>query len=135
MAVEIKEMSHISKIIHVGRKIARIIRERPGNSKIIVDSFQNELIASIKHQCDCEAGLDTPYKKPLNEAALTYIKNMNMDWIYVHHSVINSQLIQNAHQKGLKVMAYTVNSVELINQWSTDELPDGIITDNINVTY
>ena len=130
MLIEVKEISHISRILYGGRVISRLIKERPGNKQVIVDSFQEDLISSIKNQCDCEAGLDTPFKKQLDEEALNYVKNMGMDWVYVHHSVINSEFVKKAHEAGLKVMAYTVNSSSIIEEWNKGQLPDGVITDN-----
>jgi len=53
----------------------------------------------------------------------------------VHQSVIDQELIRNAHDNGLKVMAYTINSPETVESWIANQLPDGIIIDDINIMY
>ena len=53
----------------------------------------------------------------------------------MHKNVIDQVLIKNAHNNGLKVMAYTVNSPETVESWIANQLPDGIITDDINIMY
>ncbi len=131
--VEVKAPKHISNILHMGREVARLVRLYQGSNKIIVDSFHDELITSIKQQCDCETGLDAPFKQPLNEEALEYIKSKNMDWVYLHYSVATPETISMAHAAGLKVMVYTVNDASIISQWSQDKMPDGIITDDMSI--
>lgn len=135
MLIDVKPVFHIQEILHITREVSRIINEKKDKKRIIVDSFHDTIARSIKNQCNCEVGYDTPYQKKLSEADLRYYKNMGMDWIYVHYSVIDSQLIQNAHLLGLKVMAYTVNSDGIVDDWRKAELPDGIITDNEKIVY
>jgi phosphoglycerol transferase MdoB-like AlkP superfamily enzyme/glycerophosphoryl diester phosphodiesterase len=133
MLVEIKPVPHISYILHLGREVSRIIRERKGDGEIIVDSFNETIASSIKNQCECEVGIDAPYmKKPGEEDFLDYQK-AGFNWVYLHFSVIDKELIQKAHNYGLKVMAYTVNSSDIINEWYETELPDGVITDDMGI--
>ncbi len=131
--VEVKAPEHISNILHMGREVARLVRLYSGSNKIIVDSFHDELITSIKQQCDCETGLDAPFKVPLNKEALDYIKSKNMDWVYLHYSVATPETISLAHTVGLKVMVYTVNTSEILSQWRHTTMPDGIITDDMSI--
>ncbi len=133
MLIEVKVPEHISDILHLGREVARLIRKYQGKKRIIVDSFNDELITSIKNQCNCETGLDAPFKARLDKPALEYIKAMNMDWVYLHHSVATPEVIAYAHEMGLKVMAYTVNDKSVIERWLSTELPDGIITDYLEI--
>lgn len=133
MLIEVKAPEHISDILHLGREVARLVRTYRNDKKIIVDSFHDELITSIKKQCLCETGLDAPFKAMLDREALEYIKSMNMDWVYLHHSVVTADVLQQAHATGLKVMAYTVNDASVIRRWGMKALPDGIITDDIAI--
>ena len=80
----------------------------------------------MKLYCDCETGWDTPFQKPVTDDMLKFALEMNMQWIYVHHKVFNSDLLERAHKKGLKVMVYTVNDKNELNGVQ----PDGIITDS-----
>lgn len=135
MLIDVKPVVQVPQILHITREVSRIINEKKDKKRIIVDSFHDTIARSIKNQCDCEVGLDTPYQEKLSNSDLIYYKKMGMDWIYVHYSVIDQKLIQNAHLLGLKVMAYTVNSTDIIESWKKTELPDGIITDNENLIY
>ncbi|MCZ6804944.1 MAG: glycerophosphodiester phosphodiesterase [Proteobacteria bacterium] len=135
LLVEIKPPREISKTMHISREVARIIRDKPSGKKIIVDSFNGVIVDSVKRHCQCEVGIDTPYGEKISLADLQQFKKSNIDWIYVHYSVIDQVLIRNAHDNGLKVMAYTVNLPETIELWKANQLPDGIITDDINIMY
>jgi len=135
MLIELKSVVRIQEILHITREVSRIINEKKNKKRIIVDSFHDTIARSIKNQCDCEVGLDAPFMEKLSELDLKYYKKMGMDWIYVHYSVIDQELMRTAHLLGLKVMAYTVNSSAIIDNWKKTELPDGIITDNEEMKY
>ncbi|MBT8370097.1 MAG: glycerophosphodiester phosphodiesterase, partial [Deltaproteobacteria bacterium] len=131
-AIEIKSQRMIDKNLVLNRKILDLIRDNPLKHKIIVDSFNALSAEFIKTRCDCQVGLDTPYRKQLSKEMLEAIRFAGLDWIYVHFSVIDEKLIENAHEIGLKVMAYTVNDVAILQRWQPN-LPDGIITDMTQV--
>jgi len=135
LLVEIKPPREISKTMHISREVARIIRDKPSGKKIIVDSFNGVIVDSVKRHCQCEVGIDTPFGEKISLADLQQFKKSNVDWIYVHYSVIDQELIRNVHDNGLKIMAYTVNSPETVESWIANQLPDGIITDDINIMY
>lgn len=135
LLVEIKTADFYAfELFYMAREVSRIVRKYRGAKEIIVDSF-NELVAvSIGNQCDCEVGFDTPYKSPVSERRLREIRASGVDWIYVEHSVIDKELVENARRLGLKVMAYTVNSKNIIEQWRLNNiLPDGVITDDMRI--
>ena len=118
----------------MAREVARIVKKRESKNKIIIDSFDAEIVTSVKNQCDCEVGFDTPYKSTVSEQEMRDIRSLGIDWIYVEHSVINPELINTAHKLGLKIMAYTVNSNEIFSQWKKNKmLPDGVITDHMEM--
>ena len=127
--VEIKSGDSVQDEINISRIVSRIIKSRNSDKKIIIDSFSEYLVQTIQRYCNCEAGLDTPFRMKISNDTLRYYKRMNYDWIYVHYSVIDKKLIEEAHALGLKVMAYTVNDQKILDSWITTELPDGIITD------
>ena len=131
-AIEVKSQRMIDKNLVLNRKILDLIKDNPLKHKIIVDSF-NELAAKfIKNRCDCQVGLDTPYKKHISKEMLKAIRFAGLDWIYVHYSVVNKKLIEDAHEIGLRVMAYTVNDTDTLEQWQHN-MPDGIITDKTQI--
>ena len=133
MLIEIKNIKDIPRYLHVSREISRIIQKRTAGNRIIIDSFNEYLPQSIKRNCNCETGYDMPYRERPGEKELYYATRMGFDWIYLHYSVIDEDLVKSAHELGLKVMAYTVNDVEIVDRWAKTGLPDGIITDNISI--
>jgi len=132
MLIDVKGQSFISSSLSLGRVISNIVKEKKSNKRIIVNSLDSQLISSIDIQCKCETAFDTPFKEQVNDEWLFFAKRIGMEWIYVHYSVINKDLIMLAHKYGLKVMAYTVNDYDIILSWG-DELPDGIITDTVEI--
>ncbi len=133
MLIEIKNIDNVREYLHITREISKIIENRAHKNRIIIDSFNEFIPASIKAYCDCETGYDLPFMKKPDQKDLQYAKRMKFDWIYLHYSVVDASLIKAAHKQGLKVMAYTVNDSDIVNQWKETELPDGIITDNVEV--
>lgn len=86
-------------------------------NRIIVDSFNDYLVFSIKNYCNCETALDLPFGKKPTIEELRHATRLGFDWIYVHHDVVNAGLIENAHDMGLRVMTYTVNDMGIISNW------------------
>ena len=127
--IEIKPVVDARLQLQVTREVSRIVSNNQTGNKIIVDSFQEDIASSVKKQCECEVGFDTPYLKKINKDDLLHIKKLGFDWVYVHYSVIDNELVKIAHDIGLKVMAYTVNSPDVIENWQSSRMPDGIITD------
>ncbi len=130
LLLEIKPIQLVKDEQHAVAEIIRLTRHYPATKKFMIDSFQPSVISSIARHCDCETGFDAPFKKAVDLDLLTYVKGLGVDWIYLHHSVADASVIRLAHQVGLEVMIYTVNTVEEFRRFS-DELPDGVISDNV----
>lgn len=130
MLIEAKPQERIGDLRHLSREIVRLISSRPDRNRFIIDSFHYYLASSIKYGCKCQVGYDTPYKQPLSDGELRTTAKMKVDWIYVEYHVVDPNLIRRAHKFGLKVMAYTVDDRQVIDNWKkAGTLPDGIITD------
>ena len=125
--IEAKNQKHISATLDLGKKIAYLIKKTIKSSKVIIDSFDTNLIASINLYCQCETGWDTPFQQPVTEEFLNFANEMNMSWIYVHFKVLTNELMKEAHERGLKVMVYTANIKDDLS--GSTIKPDGIITD------
>lgn len=129
--IEAKNQKHISATLDLGKKIAALVKENLKKSKVIIDSFDTNLIASIELYCQCDTAWDTPFQQPVSDEFLDFALEMNMSWIYVHYKVLTKELIEKAHSKGLKVMVYTANKKEDLS--GSILKPDGIITDTIEM--
>ena len=130
--IDVKPSILVDRNYILNRKIVNLVKENPLRHKIIIDSFNDVSANYIKNRCNCNVGIDTPYKEMLSVDILRSIKFAGMDWIYVHYSVVNEDLINKAHELGLRVMVYTVNDVALMTKWSENP-PDGIITDRADL--
>ncbi len=127
--IEVKPQKQIDRNYQVNRKISELIQDHPLKHKIMVDSFSQLSTMFIKNRCDCVVGFDAPYKRKLSIDDLKAIRMMEMDWVYVHHEAATPDLIENAHEMGLRVMVYTINDPALLDQWDAEVFPDGIMTD------
>ncbi|WP_024334614.1 sulfatase-like hydrolase/transferase [Desulfotignum balticum] len=129
--IELKTSPYIDSKYLLTRNVLTLLKPEY-KDKIIIDSFDELSVKFIKNRCGFPVGIDTPYKKPINQNWMRAIQQSGIDWLYLHFSVVNQNLVQQAHDMGLRVMVYTVNEDELLDQWK-DNLPDGIITDNENL--
>lgn len=125
--IEGKNQKYIAASLDLGRKLGELAKKYGSKTKIIIDSFDNQLISAVNKYCDCETGWDTPFQKPVNNRVMDFAVSMGMDWIYIHHKVLSTDLMKRAHKKGLKVMVYTVNKNSELKGSSIK--PDGVITD------
>ncbi|MFT5562175.1 MAG: glycerophosphoryl diester phosphodiesterase [Litorivivens sp.] len=117
-----------------GQKIAAAIQKFKLNDRVIVDSFSPMLAAVIKRHCDCAVGVDAPFRVSLKAPYLQWLADSGFDWVYIHHSVVDDETIELAHQHDLKVMAYTVNDPGVVLRWQGN-YPDGIITDTESLIF
>ena len=135
LLIEVKPQLRYQTSAQLSRATVALLNRHPTRGRVIIDSFDEFLATSIKQQCDCEVGLDTPFQRPLTAVDLDHYHQLGVDWLYVEESVVTADLIRNAHSRGLKVMAYTVNDPATIKRWqSQGELPDGIITDHESIS-
>jgi glycerophosphoryl diester phosphodiesterase len=133
LLIEAKWSDYLPANMHLAREIARFARNARGAKRLIIDSFDEYIALSIKQYCRCEVGLDAPFRSPVSKEYINYLSKSGFDWIYVHHSVVDRNLLENAHHAGIKVMAYTVNDEDVIKNWFNKGMPDGIITDTAGI--
>lgn len=131
--IEAKPQKFISYSLAIVREVVRLVREnkeRNPSKRAIIDSFSSQQISSIKAYCpECETGMDMPYRKEVTDEYLDFAQELDMNWIYVHFSQVNDDLIGRARSRGLRVMAYPVNDKNEMNHWGSIR-PAGIITDS-----
>lgn len=129
LLIEPKPQSRLDVNSRFAQAIVSLLARHPVD-RVVVDSFDEFLASSIKQQCGCDVGIDTPYREPLSDAQLDHYRRLDMDWIYVEHSVVDADLVRRAHARGLRVMSYTVNDPAVVDRWRAQGmLPDGIISD------
>ncbi|MGB0721804.1 MAG: glycerophosphodiester phosphodiesterase family protein [Gammaproteobacteria bacterium] len=131
--VELKSHVYGVETQKFARTVGRMIRDLGLGRRVIVDSFDPTLAMSAGQYCDCAIAFDTPYRKPVHEAQMPTYSGLGGAWLYVHHSVIDAELVEQAHGHGLKVMAYTINDITELDAMGT--LPDGVITDSAALAH
>lgn len=134
LLIELKPQARLQDRQQLVREVAALLARFDAGHRVIVDSFDEYLAASMKRQCRCEVGLDTAYRERPTDGDLAQVRSLGLDWIYVEHSVVDADLVRRAHGAGLKIMAYTVNERAIVDAWRRDgALPDGIITDHADL--
>ena len=134
LLIELKPQARLQDRQQLVREVAGLLHEHGAGGRVIIDSFDEYLAVSIKHQCQCEVALDMPYRKEVTDADLAHVLSLGLDWVYVEQTAVNAGLVRRAHGAGIKVMAYTVNERAVIETWrSAGALPDGIITDHVEL--
>ena len=127
-AIELKPLTHVSMLIRLTQRVRSLINSRSGENEIIVDSFDITLLRSIQRNCQCEVGFDHPYRQPVSSEDLQHYAMLGFDWIYIEQTTLSNDLISKAHDAGIKVMGYTINSTDSVDPEIQSRL-DGVITD------
>ena len=126
--LEAKTPRSVDRELFFPLELSRIVKKYQLQDRVIIDGFDRLIVDSAKRHCDCQVGFDAPFQKPLSAIEFVGYAESNLDWVYVHEKVFNSQLLDDAHKAGIKVMVYTVNDPQRLKDWA-GYLPDGIITD------
>jgi len=101
--------------------------------QMLISSFNAEILREAKRvDPECKTGLLYPYKNNaiacFFRAPLSKAKKIKADAIHPHKSMVRRRIVKKAHRFGIKVNAWTVNSLKdarkLINAGA-----DGLITD------
>ncbi|MGB0713481.1 MAG: sulfatase-like hydrolase/transferase, partial [Gammaproteobacteria bacterium] len=126
--VELKSHVYGVETQKFARTVGHLISELGMGRRVIVDSFDPTLAMSAGQFCDCAIAFDTPFRKTVHPAQMPTYRGLGGRWLYVHHSVIDAAVVQQAHDQGLKVMAYTINELGTFDAMGVT--PDGVITDS-----
>ncbi|HUO85486.1 MAG TPA: sulfatase-like hydrolase/transferase, partial [Thermoanaerobaculia bacterium] len=111
----------------IALRAAALVRAEPRAAEIVMDSYSPLIAASLAQRCGCQVGLDAPSRQ-LDSRWVDQAAASGMEWIYVDHRQASPELIRDAHRRGLRVLVFTVNSVDQIERLR-GAWPDAIITD------
>jgi len=95
------------------KKIAETIRECKAGDKVIVVSSFPESIKKIKNM---DKGIRGSSGLIFAEWGIKPFKTaeaVKADWLIPHHSLLTRAFVNSAHEKGLKILAWTVNRKRL----------------------
>lgn len=113
----------------IAMRASAVVALRKQGKEIVMDSFSPLIASTLARQCRCEVGIDAPGDQPIDSRWVDEASRNGLSWLYVHHRQSSPELIRYAHEQGLRVLVYTVNSLAEIEHLR-QEWPDAIITDS-----
>ncbi len=113
------------KVKGLETKVLSALRERPTNGNYVVSSFIPEVVMELRaRSATVPTGIICQ-----TSSQLVRWRELPVQYVMVHHSLLNRRLIDLVHKAGRKVFVWTVNDakamVRLAN-WGVD----GIISDD-----
>jgi len=127
-AVELKPQRLWQNDMVLARRALQVIDARPAGMGIVVDSFSQGLIATIRRWSDVEVGWDLP-QKPITRDWIELARDRELDWVYARHDLITPADVSALHAAGVRVMLYTLDDPTALARFGSDP-PDGVITDS-----
>lgn len=133
--IEIK--SPLNRDYTVADKVISMVKEHNLFDKLIISSFDSDLLLYVKDVDEnCPTGfLYSPDKvdfTPYWSKIVDFAKSIATDALHPHQYFVNKAYVEKAHEAGLYVNPWTVNSERSINKM-LDCGVDGIITDVPNI--
>ena len=116
------------------RETIRLVKEHGLFEKLIISSFDPKLLVEAKEiDQSTKTGLlyspnqRSTYKNRLISRPIDYAKSIGVDAIHPIHMFVDERLVSNAHEAGILVNPWTVDSVKQIERMIKCGV-DGIIT-------
>ncbi|MBY5957116.1 hypothetical protein KUV50_03140 [Membranicola marinus] len=122
LVVEVKSGSEIVPILK------SLLEDHPKRSQIIFIAFGWEVINDLKNEFPDLPCFWLSSKKADVAARWESVKSNGLDGINLHHSIIDQDLINQAHKDDLGILCWTVNKVEDARRLAHMGI-DGITTD------
>jgi len=125
--LEIKQGPHIDRTIE--QKIVSLIYKYDFEERCIYSSFDHYSLVRV-HKLDPRAKLGFLLHMNLIDV-FSYVKRANVPVysLHVHHFYITKEIVEEAHNRAMKVNGYTVNNRALAKKYEELQI-DGLITDD-----
>lgn len=112
----------------------RLVKEHNLFDKLIISSFDPKLLVEAKEiDADCKTGFlyspdkKTTYKNRMISRPIEYAKSIGVDALHPIHFFVDEKYVKKAHEAGLMVNPWTVDSLKAIEKMIRCGV-DGIIT-------
>lgn len=110
-------------------KLMNIVRDKGLEDKVIVISFHEEALRRVREISDeVEIGLIYVKHKDPIKAAL----DLKANYLLPMYKFVHSAFVKKAHQNGLKVIAWTINTLEEAREYANKGV-DGIASDKPDI--
>lgn len=120
--IEIKEVGLESKVLE-------IVRRKRLEDNVVIISFHEETLRSVREASDSiETGLIYVRHKNPVEAALS----LRANYLLPMYKFVHKNLIDKAHKNGLKVIVWTINTLEEAQEHAKKGV-DGIASDKPDI--
>lgn len=122
------------------KETIRLVKEHGLFDKLIISSFDPKLLVEAKTiDENCKTGfLYCPtrmnmWRDRLLKNYVPYAKSIGVDALHPHYAFVDEKYVESAHEAGIEVNAWTVDSVKAIENMIHCKV-DGIITNFPDVT-
>lgn len=122
------------------RETIRLVKEHGLFDRLIISSFDPKLLVEAKTIDEkCQTGfLYCPtrmnmWRDRLLKNYVPYARSIGVDALHPHYAFVDEKYVESAHEAGIKVNAWTVDSVKAIENMINCKV-DGIITNFPDVT-
>ncbi|HID27548.1 MAG TPA: glycerophosphodiester phosphodiesterase [Methanosarcinales archaeon] len=120
LVIELKELG-------IEEKVAEIIKDNKIEKSVLVSSFFHSSVKKIKELIpDLKTGVIFS-SLPIYPERLAI--DANADCLFPRYTRVTAEMIEIAHETGLEVFPWTINSMEEMKQFIALNV-DGIVTDN-----
>ncbi|GGG60218.1 glycerophosphodiester phosphodiesterase [Paenibacillus radicis (ex Gao et al. 2016)] len=131
--IEIKDiMTNVGKYDGLNVAAAKLVQEYELVDQVIFSSFNHSSMVELKQACpEISTGLLHFSKLYQGEE---YAKSANADALHPLFSIVDKSTVEQAHQQGIQINAWTVNQAAVMEEM-IDAGVDAIITDFPDVAY
>jgi glycerophosphoryl diester phosphodiesterase len=110
----------------IERKVLELIHSRKLENRVIISSFNSDILKRVK---TIDSGVATAYIFDRIPDDLDEIVETGIFSVHIGHGIADQSFVKEMHEKGVKVLVWTVNNKKLFDQLIKDGV-DGVFTDD-----
>ncbi len=115
------------KIMDIEKELLELVEKKDMLDNVLFSSFYHETLIILKESCpNCKTAI--LYESPISNV-VSYASSMQASAINPLHSLISSDLVEDAHSSQLSVYPWTVNDCDTAHRMLEYKI-DGVISDN-----
>jgi glycerophosphoryl diester phosphodiesterase len=127
--LELKPEPLVADMLSLVRTTLQILDRIPKDRRIVIDSFDHMMLATVRQFSSWPTGYDFPQKQVKSEW-LDFARDRGFDWVYIREQFVTPDVVREAHARGLQVMVYPPASPTELPGLDS-ERPDGVMTEDL----